>query len=530
MMRYAIIAGWLLVATLFIALRFDNTERVYFLGDDNLVLYLVDDIVKTGNWQPDWYRASNGQHQSEYFQQEGQRTDLPHQHHYNFASQILLGAGVVNAARAMGNETASITLLHHLAFFLDALSLLCVIGCAKRIHHIMQASSITKTSSTLLALCAAFTYTVFPLAVQGSHYARPDALLTCTGSVLLWLCLNVIHCKQWQWLLATAATLALAITAKSSQIMMGIYPAIALLHAGLSQYGSHQWQLWLKLLVQGSVLIAFIMAMLATVFMSANISFSDFVISTQAVMQYYAAPAPPEILEHYTYFRQLGNIVHYFYATLGSPLCIALLLGAACLLKQRHLFILSLLCVPLLFFIAYFASVPAFFDRSFCPAAAAISLLAAIGIRELITLISNTIPVLITAPLLTALFNVQPIVINYHLQTDHLREHRNEDRLAFQKALLKQWPTFWIKNVDRADLFSRSFPVKPPKNSRIYVVEDFNDWNSGVYAQQLRDNYFVQIAEFEGDFHDVPTSSLLTVHEAARFRYFIRQEEITTMH
>jgi hypothetical protein len=222
--------------------------------------------------------------------------------------------------------------------------------------------------------------------------------------------------------------------------------------------------------------------------------------------------------------------VHYFYATLGSPLCIALLLGAACLLKQRHLFILSLLCVPLLFFIAYFASVPAFFDRSFCPAAAAISLLAAIGIRELITLISNTIPVLITAPLLTALFNVQPIVINYHLQTDHLREHRNEDRLAFQKALLKQWPTFWIKNVDRADLFSRSFPVKPPKNSRIYVVEDFNDWNSGVYAQQLRDNYFVQIAEFEGDFHDVPTSSLLTVHEAARFRYFIRQEEITTMH
>jgi hypothetical protein len=146
----------------------------------------------------------------------------------------------------------------------------------------------------------------------------------------------------------------------------------------------------------------------------------------------------------------------------------------------------------------------------------------------LVTLICNTTPAFITAPLLIALFNVSPITISYHLQTDHLREHQNDGRLAFQKALLKQWPTFWIKNVDRSELFSRSFPVKPPKNPRIYVVEDFNDWNSREYAQQLRNNGFVQIAEFEGDFHAIPTSSLLTVHEAARFRYFIRQDEITS--
>lgn len=57
------------------------------------------------------------------------------------------------------------------------------------------------------------------------------------------------------------------------------------------------------------------------------------------------------------------------------------------------------------------------------------------------------------------------------------------------------------------------------------MLEDLNDWNSRDYRQQLLDNGFVQVAEFTGDFADMPTNSLITVHEAARFHYFVRRDE-----
>jgi hypothetical protein len=52
-----------------------------------------------------------------------------------------------------------------------------------------------------------------------------------------------------------------------------------------------------------------------------------------------------------------------------------------------------------------------------------------------------------------------------------------------------------------------------------------NDWNSRAYLQKLRDNGFVEIAKFDGDFADMPTNSLITVHEAAHFVYFVRADE-----
>ena len=53
-----------------------------------------------------------------------------------------------------------------------------------------------------------------------------------------------------------------------------------------------------------------------------------------------------------------------------------------------------------------------------------------------------------------------------------------------------------------------------------------NDWNSRDYLKKLRDNGFVEIARFDGDFAGMPTNSLITVHEAACFVYFIRADEM----
>ena len=133
------------------------------------------------------------------------------------------------------------------------------------------------------------------------------------------------------------------------------------------------------------------------------------------------------------------------------------------------------------------------------------------------------------AACLTLIACWQPIAIQYSLQTNLLRTHHNDKRLTFQQQLKQQWSNntgkvFWIKNIDRRDLFSQTLPEIPAGNPRIFMVEDLNDYNSRLYLQKLRANGFTQIATYEGDFSDMPTNSLIVVHEAARFYYFVRSE------
>jgi hypothetical protein len=152
------------------------------------------------------------------------------------------------------------------------------------------------------------------------------------------------------------------------------------------------------------------------------------------------------------------------------------------------------------------------------------TLLPALGI----TVITQKAPAkLLLTTFLTLLICWQPIAIQYPLQTNLLRSHHNDKRLMFQQQLKQQWlgktgKTYWIKNIDRRDIFSQTLPEPLAGNPRIFMVEDLNDYNSQVYLQKLRDNGYTQIATYEGDFADMPTNSLLVVHEAARFYYFVQ--------
>lgn len=506
--RLASFLFWLCLASVFVLLRVDNTPRLYFLGDDNLVANLCDTIVSSGNWQPDWNRAIPTSAPHPFFEQESQRTALPHAHHYNFTTHILISAAALKGARSLSWDIPTATLLHHIAFFWDSISLLCIILCGRAL------------GGTLLAGVAASLYALFPLAVQGSHYARPDAFLTAISSALLLLTLLRPRLPSTAWAMGCGGLLALAVICKASQLLLGLLPALAWLSVWLT--ASNKRTTTVTLLKEGGVLTSTVLLVVFLLFQLANIHWQDFVISVQSISLYYYHPAPPDVLEHFSTLNQLKNIGHYAVSTLGLPLLLFTVLGSAWQLT-KHGSNGMLLVLPIVALTAYFATVPTFFDRSFCVLSANVVLLAAYGITGIANRLTLASPV--AATLLTLLCSITPIQINYHLQTDHLRQHHNDDRLAFQNQLKSQWPGFWLKPVNRGDIFSRQLPAKPEKMPRIYIVEDFNDSNSRDYAAQLRDNGFVQIATFTGDFVAVPTSSLLTVHEAARYRYFIRQDE-----
>ncbi|HSC76183.1 MAG TPA: glycosyltransferase family 39 protein [Pseudomonadales bacterium] len=525
-MKWLLAAFWVALAVIFFALRFDASERTYFQIDDQVVVWLVDDAVNKNNWQPDWYRAGEENKKTtdkDYAAARAANHDLPHDHHYNFSAHILLSAAIIKPLRLLGLDTPTIALLHHIALMWDTLSLLLLIATARRLGG-------QRLDGQALALCSAMIYTVFPLAVQGSHYARPDALLTAMGSAVLWLALQKTTLQHWRWLLANGVFIGVAVGGKASQLMLGMYPALASSVVLLNPQ-NRKSKTFLSITLDGVVLLSVIAAVLALMFFIGNITAQDFWLSVQSIQLYYQHPNPPDTLEHYSFGAQLFKILHYFYATLGWPLVLAIIAGAIFLTRKADKLPLLLLTVPPVFFILYFASLPAFFDRSFCALAAGIVLLAAIGITNTINSILSLPAKCFFIVATTALACWKPVVIQYHLQTDHLRSHHNDNRLAFQQQLKQDWSQktgveYWLKNISALDLFSQTLPEKPPKNPRIYVAEDMNDWNSRDYLQKLRNNGFVQIAEFEGDFADMPTNSLITVHEAARFVYFVRQDDM----
>jgi hypothetical protein len=524
--RGLLLALWLSLFALFFSLRFDASVRTYFQIDDLVVVWLVDDAVNHGNWQPDWDRVGKKAAEEtgkDFSAARAASRDLPHDHHYNFSAHILLSAAIIKPLRVFGINASTVALLHHIALVWDTLSLLLLIAAARRL------------GGQPLAICSAIIYTFFPLAVQGSHYARPDAFLTAMGSALLWLALQKKSFIHWRWLLANGLVLGLAVGGKASQLMLGIFPALA---SSAVLLDKAQWKpgTLARIAADGIALFALVAAVLWLMFFVGDMTAQDFWLSMRSIQLYYEHPNPPDTLEHYSYGAQLLKTLHYFYATLGWPLVLALFAGAITLARKPDKLPLLLLTVPLVFFLLYFASMQAFFDRSFCSLASGIVLLAAIGITTVVNMVTGNairaLPARIFAvALITVLACWKPLVIQYHLQTEHLRQYHDPERLAFQQKLRQDWSEktgvdFWLKNIDTRDLFSQSLPEKPQKNPRIYVAEDMNDWNSRDYLKKLRDNGFVQIAEFEGDFADMPTNSLITVHQAARFVYFVRSDEV----
>ncbi len=507
---------WIFILIIFFTLRIDTSPRTYFQIDDQVVVWAVDDAVDNGNWQPDWYRLGEQAAQQKSIASNVVRDNPPHAHHYNFSGHMLLSAAIIKPLRLIGISTPTIVLLHHIALLWDAVSLLFIALAARAIGG-------ATASGQTLALCSAIIYTVFPLAVQGSHYARPDALLTAMGSVLLGLAFKKDAWKNSTWLLANGVVLGIATAGKASQLMLGIFPALACC-TPLLRTENRNTKTLLNIALQGIALLAIVFAVLQLMFFCGDMSARDFWLSVRSVQLYYQNPQPPELLEYYSFFIQLKNITAYFYATLGWPLLAASFIGAIALAIKKQIKTLLLLTIPFLFFALYFANVPAFFDRSFCGLAATMTLLPALGI----TVITQKAPAkLLLTTFLTLLICWQPIAIQYPLQTNLLRSHHNDKRLMFQQQLKQQWlgktgKTYWIKNIDRRDIFSQTLPEPLAGNPRIFMVEDLNDYNSQVYLQKLRDNGYTQIATYEGDFSDMPTNSLLVVHEAARFYYFVQ--------
>lgn len=511
--KMAVLLYAAVILALFLGLRLDGSDRHYFSIDDLVVVQLVDRARSEQHWQPDWYAASDPAQIStkrlHTAKAELERLQANHVHHYNFAGHISLSSAIAVAIDALGIPFDSTRLLRALAVLWDSLSLL-LLSCF--CYKVLGARA---------AMIAALCYSVLPLAVQSSHYARPDALLGLQAVAVIYLSYSLLALPHTRAFFircaAIGALLAFAVATKASSLLYGIFPLAAFLYS-LSQ---HQRGLT-ELVLAGAVLILSLLALLACYFYLVDISWSDFFASTQSIQRYYQAPLPPDIRYDPTIWGHVKHFGNYLVGSLGWLWLIIAAIGSAALFTtQRALFVTAV--IPTALLTGYYLCQAVFFDRSLLVLMPVLCLLAAAGAVQLTHYrYSNNSAV----ALLLGLCLVWPAVqLSWALQR-HIGKSISDARYSYQQQLLQQLRQqtqvqLWLKWINRADIASNQLPQLNNAQPRLYVVEHFNDPQSDRYLALLEQHGWQRVGYYQGDFSHLPTNSLHIAHEAAHFYYFI---------
>lgn len=517
MNKFIIALAIAIIGCLFVALRFDPSDRRYFGIDDLVVVALVDRAVTQQHWQPDWYAVSE-QHAFTNStilaagEQERQRLQQNHPHHYNFAAHISSAGLLTLVARQLGFTGETTALLHHLALFYDALACLVLAALAQRLW------------GSRAALLAAASYAVLPLAVQSSHYARPDALLGLQAVTMLWLAHIMLTARHW-WTLCVAAGVLLgaATITKASSLLYGIWPLLSFIYLLWNRQRS-----LIQLLLGGLLLLACASAVVILYFNAVGIDYRDFIASTQSIQHYYQNPLPPDLRADSSSLGHAQHMVSYLLHTLGA-VWLSLVLIASIWLTRRQTANALLLVLPLLLISGYFISMPTFFDRSLLPLMPAYCLLLVAGGLAVSASLTRRQHSACAVILLLAL--IVPGSLSLTLQR-HIGTGISAERKVFQQQLLQQMRQqtsidLWIKTSSLIEQQQQQLPVLNNTQPRLYVIAHYNDPNSDHYLQLLHRVGWQQVGHYRGDFADLPTCSLHIAHEAAHYYYFIDPEAIT---
>jgi hypothetical protein len=174
---------------------------------------------------------------------------------------------------------------------------------------------------------------------------------------------------------------------------------------------------------------------------------------------------------------------------------------------------------PAIFLILYFPAQIIFIERNFVSIEGLASLVSAVGLTVIARQHWAVFSAVAIVTLSTALRLDATFINNYIHKSD------NPPRLAFELPLKKDFDGFWIKNVYFTHNYTGELPEKPPKAPRLYKVEDLNEHWSRDYVTKLQVSGFTRVALYCSEFSHLPPNNLTIYHSAAKYHYFVRNEE-----
>lgn len=480
--------------------RYDSSEKVYFFGDGNLAVEMVELMLREGDRDANWHRLAGRLQVPEALQKYAPAPD-PQGHFYNMSGYFVLATHFTSLLpdRLSLNTAQSLRLLNVL---LQTATLLLLALIARQ------------WQDRWLALIALLFYVAFPLAMMEAHYERTEALLTFLATLLLYGAF-LFGRRPFTAAVLMGIALGLSLASKISQLYLGLVPAL-LFASVLWRCNAGQWLQQVKqVLLQALVLLA---ALLVSIYLTVPfilehpLLYLDEVRDLMAIQQH---PETPYLIENYSMLQQWRITVSYFVSTLGAAWLVLLAAGAlyACRSWQGRL-----VAVPVIFLVLYLGQYHSFFERNFSALIPYLCLLAALPLAAL----CRKYPPLLLLALLVALPSLQ---LSHTLVTRFFHGNDYQQRQAFQNQLKEDFHGYWVKSIDDGYVRHAVLPTVPDGKPRIYVVEDFNHPSVGRYLQLLSDAGYVRMGEYRSDFYGMVPNNITIYHEAGAYHYFVRRND-----
>lgn len=511
----------LITLVFFVWSRVDLSDRIYYFGDGTAVVALIQLMLDSGNWDPDWYRLV-GVLQVKDDIKELMNISPDGAYFYHTAGYIMVATSICKVLYTAGLSGLSIQkILHGINLAVQLITLLLLYLTGRQI------------ANRYVGLLSMIFFTLFPLALMEARYERIESWLCLLTTAVIYASLH-FHKTPQRTSFAMGLLIGLGIATKFSQLYLGIIPFILLIHFFFSTHVPIAQRIF-AISVYGSLIIAGIVLAIAINVPYLFQHLTGYLAELKNLQTFYITPLYPYAEEHYSYPGQLYVIGRYFLVTLGLGWIFCFLVGTVGALHKSPLpdqytrLTMMTLVVPVILLIFYFALQVNFIERNFSPVEGFISIISALGFYICWTamdgkIIPAYIGLAVRAVIVAWVFYI-PLRLDILFIRNHIQKTPHSGQTAFQNEMKQDFPAFWIKNLSHTHHITLALPEKPAKAPRIYQIEDLNEHRARKYIELLTSNGFVYVAQYCSDFSSMPPNTLTIYHAAAKNNYFVRKDE-----
>lgn len=361
------------------------------------------------------------------------------------------------------------------------------------------------------ALATAALLAVFPLLVQDSHYARPEAFATLLCALLYAASAALLAGWRPRLTLALGAFLCgLLIASKFSYIPLVIVPLVGAYSRGLPWRRS--FPVW-----AGSVLLGAFAGVPNAFFHP-----TYFWEGVQMLRHQYANEHVPHSLPNSSYSWRL--LIPYFWQTAGAAFCLLSLFGAIFLLWRRRLVESAIITAPLLFYLFAFGQQRVFFERNLSHVVPLAAILAAAGLVVLAEFLGrSTWRNLAFAAGLVFLL-AQPFLVSHILVFQALRTSSKIRARSLEQQLIRQQHAPLLLDSElltSGHIDNLASIAKYSAGPFLTATPDFNDPYTAANLKHLETRVRTKVVgRLPSLFSGFVTSTLLVYHSPA-LRYLL---------
>ena len=479
----------ILVVLVGLILRVAHVDKNYGHPDETITVEVVGHMRSSGDWDTNWAKAPMLESSFRYDQ-------------YNFSSYIYGTFFFYRAAKWVPGLEAWRSRDQGFWVYRMFSALLATVVVA-------QAWWLARRLAGARAgLAAGALVAVVPLLVQDAHYIRPEAFVTVLTMAAVMLSLPGESWARTRVLVAGVAV-GLAIACKVSMLPMIILPVLPALMSGGASRGVARRVAGALVLAGAGVAAGF-----AAGVPGALRHPEVFLHGVRYLATHYVGLHPPH--SHFEGGWVAGMLGGYFWATLGWPLVMVGVIGAAWLCRLRRWIEAAALVGPTVLFSVYFCTRSVFFERNLSHVVPLFCVFAGIGAVAVGRVISRRIGINASfgVAAILALTLWRPTDLSIRL-VHEIFSGRAEERLGQLENRLRveyaglEWRVSSLLNSDPTQEMARRFDlVATPLVLRVHDYHD--EWTRRQLAQLGRE-FEVEILGVNASiFRDVPACTLHT--------------------